>query len=83
MKKVKISFGQTRDSASVEIADNQLEDIVSRSRWRVGIAIINGNKVKCSRRKVLDGHQYKIGEQILGDVPDAFLPDEYLHWRDE
>lgn len=82
-RKIILSFGTVRDSSSVDVDEGLIKRAVSESRWRKGTALINGRNVEVLRSKGLDEYNYKIGDQLLatGSV-EAFLPSEFLDWRD-
>lgn len=82
MRKIILSIGTVRDAASIDVDDSILKQAMAESRWRPGIAMIGERKVNASRAKVIDGYQYKIGDQVLGNPPDVFLPTEFMDWRD-
>lgn len=82
MRKIILSIGVARDARSIEAGDDVMKQAATESRWRPGIATIGDRRINASRAKTIDGYQYKIGEQVLGSDPDAFLPTEFINWRD-
>lgn len=80
-RKIILSIGVTQDAAAIPISDEDLKRAVSESRWCKGTALVNGNKLEVMRARTLGGYTYKIGEQTLNEV-DAFLPNEFMDWRD-
>jgi menaquinone-dependent protoporphyrinogen IX oxidase len=83
IRKIKLSFGTTRDAESKDVDEDLIKRAVSESRWRPGIALVNERQLEVTRLKTLDEFIYSFnGHTLDNKTIDAFLPTEYMDWRD-
>ena len=85
MRRIKLTFKSSvvRDEASVDVDGDLLKRAVAESRHRPGTALIGGRKIEVSRTRGLGEFTYWIGDRIIpNESIEAFLPSEYMEWRD-
>lgn len=81
---ITLKIGTVIDSESQEISDSVSKEAISQSRWRPGYATINSKQIAVEKLIYLGEFEYRIGENILdNNCIEAWLPSEYMQWRDD
>jgi len=83
MRRVAMSFGQSREAATTEVDDVLLAKAEKETRWQLGEARINGVLRQVQRRKQLGEWVYQYnGITLDPKCVECYLPSEYIDWRD-
>lgn len=78
---IKISFGSSPIPVGCkEVSDERLKELISQSRPRKGVILLDKNKLEGECKMVFGEKKYFYKGQEVN--PDAFLPTEFMDWRD-
>ncbi len=85
MRRIPISFSAvtTRQAGTFEMDPMVMANLEKESRWQLGDAILNGMTRAVERKNQLGEWIYRFKGQLLDPKSvEAYLPSEWIDWRD-
>jgi hypothetical protein len=81
--RVTLSIGTIREAGTVDIDATVLAKAEVETRWQLGVAILNGLSRAVERKLQLGEWVYRFQGHLLDPKSvEAYLPNEWIDWRD-